>query len=143
MLVSVCPTPRPGTGRRCALEQPNVCISLRTDTSTCHGAPRTLSQPPLQSGRHAPDGHVPDAPDPPPPECLSPLQAWRLRGSAVLRAHDVQPHVDEVCLEPTSRSLLRCNFCSPIVGAGARGVIVRRPTMFRPSLVASTTDRRT
>src|SRR6478609_3222565 len=34
-------------------------------------------------------------------------------------------------------------FLLPIVGAGTRGVIVRRPTMFRPSLVASTTDRRT
>src|SRR6478736_3167299 len=34
-------------------------------------------------------------------------------------------------------------FLLPIVGAGGRGVIVRRPTMFRRSLVASTTHRRT
>src|SRR6478672_10682057 len=34
-------------------------------------------------------------------------------------------------------------FLLPIVGAGGRGIIVRRPTMFRRSLVASTTDRRT
>jgi hypothetical protein len=61
----------------------------------------------------------------------------------VLRAHDVQPHVDEVGLALTWRSLLGCNLCSPIVGAGTPGVIVRRPTMFRQSLVASTTDRRT
>jgi hypothetical protein len=61
----------------------------------------------------------------------------------VLRAHGVQPHFDEVCLALTWRSFLGCNFCSPIVGAGTRGVIVRRPTMFRQSLVASTTDRRT
>jgi hypothetical protein len=34
-------------------------------------------------------------------------------------------------------------FLLPIVGAGTRGVIVRWPTMFRQSLVASTADRRT
>ncbi|MDT5197073.1 MAG: hypothetical protein QOH20_3827 [Mycobacterium sp.] len=86
---------------------------LRTDASSCGGAPtRTLSQPPLHTGWHAPDGHAPDALDLLPPEHLSPREAWRLRDGAVLRAHDVQPHVDEVCLALTWRSLLGCNLCS-------------------------------
>jgi len=117
---------------------------LRTDASSCRGAPtRTVSQPLPHTGRPPPDGHAPDALDPPPPQHLSPPEAWRLRDGGVPRAHDVQPHVDEVCSALTWRPFLGCNCCSPIVGAGTRGIIVRRPTIFRQSLVASTTDRRT
>ena len=68
------------------------------DASSCRGAPLgTLSQLALHSGWHAPGGHEPDAPLLPPPERLSPREAWRLRGGAVPRAHDAQPHVDGVC----------------------------------------------
>jgi hypothetical protein len=59
-------------------------LVLRTDASSCGGAPtRILSQPPLHTGWHAPDGHAPDVLDLLPPEYLSPPEAWRLRDGAV------------------------------------------------------------
>src|ERR1700693_616563 len=93
----------------------------RRTLSSCRGArPRAPSPPPLHSGWHASDGHAPYALDPPPPEDLSPPEAWRLRDGAVLRAHDGQPHVDEVCLALTWRSFLGCDFCYPNRGCRAR-----------------------
>src|SRR4051794_39145957 len=83
------------------------------DASSCRGAPpRTLSRPPLQNGWHAPDDLGPDALHSPPPEHLSPPEAWRLRDGGVRRAHDAQRHVDEVYLALTWRSFPRCNFCT-------------------------------
>src|SRR5580692_743055 len=112
----------------------------RRTSSSCRGAPpRTLSQPPLHTGWHASDRHAPDALDPPPPEYLSLPEAWRLRDGAVLRAHDVQPHVDGVWLALTWRSFLARGFCSSILGAGMREVIVRRTTIFQSTLVTTTT----
>src|SRR5882724_7680676 len=91
------------------------------DASSCRGAPtRTLSQPPLQTGWHALDDHGPDALHSPPPEHLSPPEAWRLRDGGVRRAHDAQRHVDEVYLALTWRSFPRCNFCTHLGRTRAR-----------------------
>jgi hypothetical protein len=61
----------------------------------------------------------------------------------VLCAHDAWPHFHGVCSALTWMVVLGCSFrCPPIVSVGGRGVIVRRATIFHPSLVATTSDRR-
>src|SRR5260370_31369367 len=81
-------------------------------TTSCRGAPPgILLQLALHSGWPPPDDHAPDALDPPPPERLSPREAWLLRGGAVLRAHDVLPHFRGACLALTWKSFPGCNIC--------------------------------
>jgi hypothetical protein len=128
-----------------ALWRPNMPAPPADDAFSCRGGPSgTLLQLALHSGWPPPDDRAPDALDPPPPEHLSPREAWLLRGGAVLRAHDVLPHFRGACSALTWMSLLGCSFRShQSWGADTRGVIVRRATIFRPSLVATTSDRRT
>jgi len=99
-------------------------LGFDDDASSCRGElPGTLSQLALRSEGRAPGGRSPYAPDPRPPERLSPRQTWLLRGGDVLRARDVQPHDDGGC------SALTCVVPFLVTVALPPMVIVRRPSV--------------